>query len=180
MEAYQGTADNLPFGDGEFDVVTLLDTVEHVPAEDEVFEECRQVLARSRRGARHAGRQVAGDGAGIHVPLEQECSDQHAPAPLHRTGVAREARTPRLSVLQWSYNNFFIFPLAAGVILLRRGRAEPELASPHFDEKSYQVEMEPVAADELASTGVGKVETSLMRRMSLPFGTSIIAIVEKR
>ena len=83
-------------------------------------------------------------------------------------------------VLQWSYNNFFIFPLAAGVILLRRGRAEPELASPHFDEKSYQVEMEP--APPLMNsvlTGVGKVETALMRHMSLPFGTSIIAIAGK-
>ena len=44
LEAYQGTADNLPFDDGAFDVITLLDTVEHVPAEDKVFEECRRVL----------------------------------------------------------------------------------------------------------------------------------------
>ena len=44
LEAYQGTADNLPFDDGAFDVITLLDTVEHVPAEDNVFEECRRVL----------------------------------------------------------------------------------------------------------------------------------------
>ena len=44
LEAYQGTADNLPFDDGTFDVITLLDTVEHVPAEDKVFEECRRVL----------------------------------------------------------------------------------------------------------------------------------------
>jgi len=28
-------------------------------------------------------------------------------------------------------------------------------------------------------TGVGKVETALMRHTSLPFGTSIIAIAEK-
>ena len=83
-------------------------------------------------------------------------------------------------VLQWSYNNFFIFPLAAGVILLRRGRAEPELASPHFDEKSYQVEMEPAPPlTNSVLTGVGKVEKALMRHMSLPFGTSIIAIAEK-
>ena len=46
-------------------------------------------------------------------------------------------------MLRSSYNNFFIFPLAAGTILARRGRAEPELASPHFDDNAYQVEMEP-------------------------------------
>ena len=83
-------------------------------------------------------------------------------------------------MLRISYNNFFIFPLAAGLILLRRGRAEPELASPHFDEESYQVEMEPAPPLlNSAAEGVGKVETALLRRISLPFGTSIIAIAEK-
>jgi hypothetical protein len=83
-------------------------------------------------------------------------------------------------VLRISYNNFFIFPLAASLILLRRGRAEPELASPHFDEDSYQVEMEPAPPLlNSALMGVGKVETALMRHVSLPFGTSIIAIAEK-
>ena len=48
-------------------------------------------------------------------------------------------------VLRISYNNFFVFPLAAGIILLRRGRREPKLASPHFDEDAYQVEMEPAS-----------------------------------
>jgi hypothetical protein len=83
-------------------------------------------------------------------------------------------------VLRISYNNFFVFPLAAALILLRRGRAEPELASPHFDEEAYQVEMEP--APPLLNallTWVGKLEVALLRRVNLPFGTSIIAIAEK-
>ena len=45
LDARLGAADALPFGPGQFDLVTLLDTVEHVPAEDRVFEECRRVLA---------------------------------------------------------------------------------------------------------------------------------------
>ena len=83
-------------------------------------------------------------------------------------------------VLRISYNNFFVFPLAAALILLRRGRAEPELASPHFDEDAYQVEMEPASPLlNAVLTGVGKLEVALLRRVSLPFGTSIIAIAEK-
>jgi hypothetical protein len=83
-------------------------------------------------------------------------------------------------VLRISYNNFFIFPLAASLIMLRRGRREPELASPHFDDESYQVEMEPASpAMNAVLGGVGKVETSLLRHTRLPVGTSIIAIAEK-
>ena len=83
-------------------------------------------------------------------------------------------------MLHKSYNNFFIFPLAASLILLRRGRAEPKLASPHFDDEAYQVEME--AASPLVNTvltGVGKVEAALVRRLALPIGTSIICLARK-
>ena len=63
----------------------------------------------------------------------------------------------------------------------RRGRAEPELASPHFDDEAYQVEMEPASPGVNALlTFVGKIEVALLKRFSLPFGTSIIAIAEKR
>jgi hypothetical protein len=83
-------------------------------------------------------------------------------------------------LLRISYNNFFVFPLAAGIIVLRRGRAEPKLASPHFDEDAYQVEMEPASpVVNTVLTGVGKLEVALLRRVDLPWGTSIIAIAEK-
>ena len=60
-------------------------------------------------------------------------------------------------VLRISYNNFFIFPLAALLILLRRGRAEPELASPHFDEECVPGrDGTGVAAGELGADGRGE------------------------
>lgn len=79
-----------------------------------------------------------------------------------------------------SYNNFFAFPLAAGRILLRRGRAEPSLASPHFDEEAYQVEMEqasPLINRVLGQVGI--VEANLMQHVSLPVGTSIICLARR-
>ncbi len=180
LEAYQGTADNLPFGSGEFDVIALLDTVEHVPAEDTVFEECRRVLRDP-----DAAHNTAGGRLVVTVPAFMFLWSRNDVINMHQRRYTAPELKGKLErhgfrVLRLSYNNFFIFPLAASVILLRRGRAEPELASPHFDEKSYQVEMEP--APPLMNSvlmGVGKVETGLMRRMSLPFGTSIIAIAEK-
>jgi len=64
--------------------------------------------------------------------------------------------------------------------LLRRGHGEPELASPHFDDDAYQVEMEPASPPVNAVlTQVGKVEAGLLRWVDLPVGTSLIAIAEK-
>jgi hypothetical protein len=84
-------------------------------------------------------------------------------------------------VERMSYNNFLVFPLAAALILLRRGtEQEPELASPHFDDESYQVEMEP--APPLLNTilsGVTWTESQILRWVNLPVGTSIICIAQK-
>jgi len=78
-----------------------------------------------------------------------------------------------------SYNNFFVFPLAAPLIMLRRGN-EPELASHHLQEDEYQVEMEPASPLVNSVLGtVGKVEAQLIKAINLPFGTSLIAIAEK-
>ena len=181
LEAHEGTADNLPFGESEFDVITLLDTVEHVPAEDKVFEECWRVLRGPNKAHGTRGGRLL-----VTVPAFMFLWSRNDVINMHQRRYTAPELKGKLKrhgfrVLRISYNNFFIFPLAASVILLRRGRAEPELASPHFDDKSYQVEMEPASPlMNSVLTGVGKAETALMRHISLPFGTSIIAIAEKQ
>ena len=93
-----------------------------------------------------------------------------------------------------SYNNFFLFPLIAGMRLLRP--YNPGLKSPHLsdDADAYQVEMEPIP--EPANTVlhgvywleaallewvdlVGWLEAELVERINLPFGTSVLCIAEK-
>jgi SAM-dependent methyltransferase len=180
LEAYEGNADQLPFENGQFDLVALLDTVEHVPAEGRVFEECHRVLcdpspARGKPG----GRLLVTVPAFMFLWSKNDVINMH-----QRRYTAPELRAllqqHGFKVLRISYNNSFLFPLAAGLILLRRGRAEPELASPHFDSDAYQVEMEPAPPLlNAALTEVGKAEVALLRRINLPVGTSIIAIAEK-
>ncbi len=180
LEAYQGTADDLPFGANEFDLLALLDTVEHVPAEDAVFAECRRVLAEPIPAAGRPGGKLL-----VTVPAFMWLWSQNDVLNMHQrryTAPELRAKLERhgFKVLRISYNNFFVFPLAATLILLRRGRAEPALASPHFDEKAYQVEMEP--APPLLNgllDAVGRLEVALLRRVNLPIGTSIIALAEK-
>jgi SAM-dependent methyltransferase len=80
-----------------------------------------------------------------------------------------------------TYNNFLLFPLAAGLILLRRGaEQEPELASPHFDDESYQVEMEPAPPLlNMLLKAVTWTEAQLLRWVNLPVGTSVICIARR-
>lgn len=172
LEAFEGTADDLPFTDAEFDLVALLDTVEHVPAEDRVFEECRRVL-------RSNGKLLVTVPAFMFLWSHNDAINMHQRRyTVPELGAKLERHGFRVQRI--SYNNCFVFPVAAGLILLRRGRAEPELASPHFDQNSYQVEMEPAAPPVNALlSGVGRLEAALLRRMSLPVGTSIIAVAQK-
>jgi len=172
LEVREGSADALPFADNTFGLVALLDTVEHVPNEIGVFAECHRVL-------RPGGHLL------VTVPALMWLWSQNDVINAHQRRYTAPELTSKLQqqgfqVLHTSYNNFFAFPLAAGLILLRRGRAEPKLASPHFDEDAYQVEME--AASPVVNallSGVGKVEAALIRRLSLPIGTSIICLARK-
>jgi SAM-dependent methyltransferase len=180
LEAYEGAADELPFEDGRFDLVALLDTVEHVPAEDRVFEECRRVLVGPQPEQGLPGGKLL-----VTVPAFQFLWSKNDVINMHQRRYTAPELKDKLqrhgfNALRISYNNSFLFPLAAALILLRRGRAEPDLASPHFDEDAYQVEMEP--APPLLNgllTQVGKAEVALLRHANMPVGTSIIAVAEK-
>jgi SAM-dependent methyltransferase len=179
MDVCLSSADAMPLEADSFDLVALLDVIEHIPAEAEVLAECRRVLRSPNvRRNRPGGKLLVTAPAFMFLWSRNDTLNMHL----------RRYTAPELSdklaqhgfrVLRASYNNFFVFPLAASLILMRRGRAEPELASPHFGDDAYQVEMEPAppAINGLLK-GIGVLEASLLRRARLPFGTSVIAIAE--
>jgi len=172
LEAIQGSGDMLPFADDEFDLVALLDTVEHIPDEFGVLEECRRVL-------KPGGKLIITVPAFMWLWSYNDDINAHqrrytAPELRHKLAMAGFT-TKRLS-----YNNFFLFPVVAGMRLLRPHK--PDLESPHLtaDEKVYQVEMEPIA--EPANTllhAVGWLEAELLERTTLPVGVSVLCIAEK-
>jgi SAM-dependent methyltransferase len=170
----QGDASQgLAYDDASFDLVTALDVIEHNEDDMAILREAYRIL-------KPGGHLV------VTVPALQwlwSYNDEiNAHVRRYTTGELRQKlgqvgfRLQRLS-----YNNFFIFPMAAGLILMRRGKDEqPELASHHLSEEEYQVEMEPASPPvNLVLTAVGWFEAQVLRWLSLPIGTGAIAIARK-
>lgn len=169
----EGLAEDLPFGDGSFDLVALLDTAEHCPDDMPVLRECFRVCAPD-------GHLI------VTVPAFMKLWSQNDVLNNHKRRYTARQLGEKLSkvgfrIRRITYNNFFLVPLAAALILLRRStHQQPELGSPHFDDESYQVEMEPVppVLNSILS-GVTWAESEILRRLNLPVGTAIICIAQR-
>jgi SAM-dependent methyltransferase len=169
----EGTAENLPLDDESFEVISLLDTVEHCDDDMAVLRECHRVCA-------------PGGYLVMTVPAFMWLWSHNDELNAHKrryTAAELREKLGRVGfrVRRMTYNNFFLFPMAVGLILTRRGAdQEPDLASPHFDDEAYQVEMEP--ASPMVNTILKSVtwtESQVLRWLSLPVGTSIICIAQR-
>jgi SAM-dependent methyltransferase len=168
-----GWAEDLPFDDGSFDLVSLLDTVEHCDDDMAALRECYRVCA-------------PGGHLVITVPAFMWLWSHNDELNAHRRRYTAKELEDKLGRIgfrsqRMTYNNFFMFPVAVSMALLRRAAGqEVELGSPHFDDDSYQVEMEP--APPLLNTilsGVTWTESQILRWLNLPWGSSIICIARK-
>ena len=172
-EVHEGAAEDLPLDDESFDLVSLLDTVEHCDDDMAVLRECYRVC-------KPEGHLV------ITVPAFMWLWSHNDVLNAHKRRYTTRELEDKLKrvgfrVERMTYNNFLLFPMAAGLILMRRGtEQEPDLGSPHFDDESYQVEMEP--APPLMNAILKSVtwtESQLLRWVRLPAGTSIICMAQR-
>ena len=163
----------IPFSDDTFDFVTALDVVEHVDDDEAILAEACRVL---KPGGLFL----------LTTPAFKWLWSYNDELNAHKrryTAGELRARLAKagLRVLRISYNFFLVFPVAAGMILLRnRSHRHVELSSHHFQEDAYQVEMEPVSPIlNSILRGVGRAEAQLIGAVNLPLGTSLIALAEK-
>ena len=172
LEALQGAGNELPFPDNEFDLISLLDTVEHIADEFGVFEECLRVL-------KPGGKMIVTVPAFMWLwSYNDEINDHERRYTVPE--MRQKLEMTGYDVLRISYNNFFLFPAIAGMRFLRP--YDPDLESPHLteDEEVYQVEMEPIPEPVNSVLHViGWLEAEMLQRVGLPFGTSIICMAEK-
>jgi SAM-dependent methyltransferase len=169
----EGLAEDLPFDDDAFELVALLDTVEHINDDMAVLRECHRVCGPG-------GYVVVTVPALMWLWSYNDVLNDHK---RRYTARELEEKLNRVGfrIKRMTYNNFFVFPMAAALLLLRRGtEKELDLASPHFDDESYQVEMEPVPPllNSILS-GVTWTKSQVLRWLNLPIGTSIICIAQK-
>jgi SAM-dependent methyltransferase len=159
------------FENNHFDLTTAFDVIEHVDDDLAVLSESYRILK-------------PGGYMAVTVPALMWLWSHNDDINAHkRRYTAAELKTKLqqvgFTVQRVSYNNFFIFPMAAGLILLRRGN-EPELSSHHLEEEAFEVEMEPTSPFVNAVlTQVGQIEAGLMQFFSFPIGTGLLAVAQK-
>ncbi len=172
-DARPAPAEDMPFDDDSFELVTVLDVIEHCEDDLQILRECYRVC-------------TPGGLITITVPAFQWLWSNNDVINDHKRRYSASELRSKVSEAgfvteRMTYSNFVIFPMAAALILARRGwQREPQLATPTTDEDAYQVEMEPAPPLVNAVLSVvGRIEAAILRFVSLPLGTSLICVGRK-
>ena len=162
MSVVRACAESLPLRDGCADAIVATDILEHL-------EDDASALAEFYRVLKPGGHAV------ITVPAYRFLWSEHDQALMHkRRYVARELieRSTRagFQVTTHSYALFFLFPLALGRLL----KAKPRSG------RQPEAQLKPVPPWLNSSLiRFQRFETSLLRRVRLPFGLSVVSVLQK-
>jgi len=172
-DAQLAPAEALPYADNSFGLVALLDVMEHCDDDVAVLRECYRVCA-------------PGGFLAVTVPAFQWLWTDNDVINGHRRRYTVRQLEELMQAVGFaprrtSYAFFLVFPLAAGLLVLRRLAGHRQrVAAPRRDEDAYQVEMEPTHPIlNSILDALGGVEAALLSRVDLPVGTSIVAVAQK-
>jgi SAM-dependent methyltransferase len=158
-----GSAYDLPAETGSLDLITLFDTIEHVPDDARVLSECRRALA-------------PGGLLFLSVPAYQFLYANNDRVAHHQRrytarGLRRRLLEAGFSSPRVSYFNTLLFPAILPAVLAKK--LAERIRDPG-DATNLSVGVPPALNRALAAT-MG-FERHLLTRFRLPFGHSLIAI----
>lgn len=155
---------------GEWDVVFLLDVIEHIEDHEEVL---RQVEKSLRPGGL----------CFVTVPAFQCFRTYNDDLARHKRRYRKKdvvalAAKSGLSLVETRYFMFFLSP----ALLLSRWLAKPSRTATEAEQRAHlaRTHSVPPRALNLALEGVFKAETRLGEWVPLPWGTSLLAVFEKK
>ena len=154
----------LPFEADSFDLVTILDVLEHI--DDDVA-----MVAEIRRLLRPGGRMIATVPAFPSLWGQQDEISHHKRRYVRST-LSESVEKSGLRLERLTYFNTALFAPIATVRLLRRLR-------PHRDDLSSDFEMTPSGIINDALGRVFSLEASWLASRNLPFGVSLMAVAER-
>ena len=161
--ALVGSADDPPVQPGSLDLVTLFDTLEHIPDDEGALRHCRDALAPG-------GLLFASVPAYQFLYANNDRVAQH-----ERRYTARELRRKLvgagLEPVRVSYFNTLLFPLILPAVLAKKARER--MTGP--DDSTNLSTPLPGFAHRVLAAVMGS-ERHLVSRWQLPFGHSIVAI----
>lgn len=156
-----GNAERVPFRDLSFDVVIALDTLEHVPGHESALDEARRVL-------KPGGLLV------LNVPAFRWLWGPHDVALMHqrryrRHEVKRLLEEHGFEVELLSYGVFLLFPVVMVIRALNK-----------FDRRPARVTLPRVSPSlNRLLLRLQDWEAGWMERMSLPWGSSVVAVARR-
>jgi SAM-dependent methyltransferase len=158
----QGKAEAIPLASESADVIVATDILEHMDDDSAGLAEFRRVLK-------------PGGFAVVTVPAYQCLWSEHDDALMHKRRyvsgqMANRVRESGLGLVRLSYALAFLLPLALSR-LLKRGR--PTGRAPEA-----QILPLPGPVNGLFIR-FQRLETALLRRVSLPWGLSVLAVIQK-
>ena len=161
VEVKAGTLpDNIPFQSEKFDLIVLLDVLEHLE------EDARSLQALSKQ-------LKIGGYLLVTVPALPFLWGQHDEKHHHyrryvKTGLHQLVKNTGFKIIKLSYFNFFIFPMVLLIRLLHR-----------FSKKEQDELILPPSWLNWLLKKIFASERYFINRMSLPIGVSLILIAQK-
>jgi SAM-dependent methyltransferase len=158
------STDAVPFADASFDLVTSFDVICQLPSPGD-----QVALSEMTRVLRPGGTLLVRTPAfqSLYGPHDKTLHTQHR---YSTNEMAAKMRKAGLHVVETTYANTILFPVAVARRLLAKARGAGG------DESDVRPVPKPLNT---ALTGVLGIEAMLLERMRLPVGLSVIALAQK-